>query len=194
MLNRLVVELPKISHYDEADSKNKWSFFFSKNGIINKSIIESMGKNMTDLFKRIELLSQDEIMQARYIREQDEIDVKYTNQKYYEDLIEEAKQKTKIARAEGIVTGRAQGIVAGRAEGIVVGRAEGIVAGRAKGIVAGRAKGIAARRAEGIEAGRMECLTESRVSFAKTLLKNNEPMDKITLYTGLTIEEINKLK
>ena len=174
LLNRLVIELPKISHYDESDSKNKWSFFFSKNGIINKSIIESMGKNMTDLFKRIELLSQDEIMQARYIREQDEIDVKYTNQKYYEDMLEEERQKTKIAHNEGVVAGRAEGIVTGRAEGIVTGRVEGIEVGRAEGIETGRA--------------------ESRIAFAKTLLNNNEPMDKIILYTGLTIDEINELK
>ena len=117
-----------------------------------------MGKNMTDLFKRIELLSQDEIMQARYIREQDEIDVKYTNQKYYEDMLEKEKQKTKIAHNEGVVAGRVEGIEVGRAEGIEVGRAE------------------------------------SRITFAKTLLSNNEPMDKIILYTGLTVDEINELK
>ena len=65
-------------------------------------------------------------------------------------MLEEERQKTKIAHNEGIVAGRAEGIEAGRAE--------------------------------------------SRIAFAKTLLNNNEPMDKIILYTGLTIEEINKLK
>ena len=54
--------------------------------------------------------------------------------------------------------------------------------GREKGLAEGREKGLAEGRAE------------SRAETAKMMLEDGEPISKIMRYTGLTEEEIEKLR
>lgn len=54
--------------------------------------------------------------------------------------------------------------------------------GRREGLEEGRAKGLAEGRAEG------------RAETAKMMLEDGEPISKIMRYTGLTEEEIEKLR
>lgn len=64
----------------------------------------------------------------------------------------------------------------------LLGRREGLEEGRAEGLEEGRAKGLAEGRAEG------------RAETAKMMLEDGEPISKIMRYTGLTEEEIEKLR
>lgn len=57
----------------------------------------------------------------------------------------------------------------------------------------GLAEGLAEGRAEGLVEGRTEGLIEGRIEIAKAMLLANETIEKIELYTGLSIEEINKI-
>ena len=58
---------------------------------------------------------------------------------------------------------------------------DGFVEGEAKGFVKGEAKG----KVEGKE--------EAKIEFAKSMKSDGEPTEKITRYTGLTKEQIEKL-
>ncbi len=58
---------------------------------------------------------------------------------------------------------------------------EGIEKGKAEGIAEGEARGKAEGKAEG------------RVEIARTMLQNNEPLEKIMTYTGLSETEVKNL-
>lgn len=64
----------------------------------------------------------------------------------------------------------------------LLGRREGLE----EGLAEGREKGLAEGRAEG--------RAESRAETAKMMLEDGEPISKIMRYTGLTEEEIEKLR
>ena len=58
----------------------------------------------------------------------------------------------------------------------------------------GRREGLEEGRAEGREKGLAEGRAESRAETAKMMLEDGEPISKIMRYTGLTEEEIEKLR
>ena len=43
------------------------------------------------------------------------------------------------------------------------------------------------------EEGKIEGKTEGKIEIARDMKKSGEPIDKISKYTGLTLEEIEKL-
>ena len=47
---------------------------------------------------------------------------------------------------------------------------------------------------QGIEKGKVEGINQSKIEIAKKMLEENEPIDKIMLYTGLSVEQVNKLQ
>lgn len=61
--------------------------------------------------------------------------------------------------------------------------------GRKEGINLGRKEG----EKIGIEKGKSEGKDERNIIIARSMKQNNEPIDKIVLYTGLTKEQIDKL-
>lgn len=61
--------------------------------------------------------------------------------------------------------------------------------GRTEGLAEGHAKGLAEGRAEGIKAGRKDGLRET----ALAMLRDNLPIEKIVLYSGLSEKEIREL-
>ena len=67
---------------------------------------------------------------------------------------------------------------------------KGIEDGEAKGIEIGEARGIEIGEARGIEIGKHN----TSLNFAKTMLKNNYSIDNIMEITGLSREEIEKLR
>lgn len=77
-------------------------------------------------------------------------------------------------------------LAAGEAKGREEGMRQGIAEGMAQGMAQGMAKGEAKGRAEGREEGKRE--------VAKGLLSNNIEEEVISRVTGLSIEEIRKLK
>ena len=61
-------------------------------------------------------------------------------------------------------------------------REEGLAKGRAEGLEKGMAKGMAKGRAEGI------------IAVARNMLRRNRPIDEIAEDTGLSFDEIKKIK
>lgn len=70
------------------------------------------------------------------------------------------------------------------------GRSEGL----AKGLTKGLAKGLAKGRAEGHAEGFSEGQTSEKINIAKKSLSKGIDIDTISQITGLSLEEINKLK
>ena len=73
-------------------------------------------------------------------------------------------------------------------------RDEGYQDGLTEGIIKGEAKGRAEGRIEGRAEGRAEGRVEEKKEIALNLLAYNTPIDIIAKSTGLSIEEIKKLK
>jgi predicted transposase/invertase (TIGR01784 family) len=71
----------------------------------------------------------------------------------------------------------------------MAGKAEGIAEGTAKGIVEGTAKG----KVEGIAEGTMKGIAEAKAEAARNMKADNIPLEKISQYTGLSPEEMEKL-
>jgi predicted transposase YdaD len=96
----------------------------------------------------------------------------------------------------GIVEGKQIGIVEGKQIGIVEGKQIGIVEGKQIGIVEGKQIGIVEGKQIGIVEGKQIGITEGEkkkaLEMAGMMKKNNEPVDKIIQYTGLSKEEIDK--
>lgn len=80
--------------------------------------------------------------------------------------------------ADAIITGREQGFEQGHAEGLAKGHADGL------------AKGLAEGHAEGLVEGSLVKAHE----IAKSMLIDGLPISKIMSYSGLSEEEIKKLK
>ena len=75
-------------------------------------------------------------------------------------------------------------------EGLAEGKAEGLAEGEAKGIERGIEQGIK----QGIERGIEQGMERGIEKIAINMLKDNEPLDKISKLTGLSQEDIVKLK
>ena len=63
----------------------------------------------------------------------------------------------------------------------------------AKSRAEGKAEGIAEGKAEGIAEGKAEGIAEGKAEVAKNMLADNEPIEKIIRYSGLSREEIESL-
>jgi flagellar biosynthesis/type III secretory pathway protein FliH len=90
------------------------------------------------------------------------------------------------AKREGIEEGIVKGRVEGIEEGIVKGRVEGIE----EGIVKGRVEGIV----EGVVKGRVEGIEEGIVKVAKSLLSAGIEPERVTEYSGLSLDDVLKLQ
>ena len=60
-------------------------------------------------------------------------------------------------------------------------------------ILEGIEKGKAEGKAEGIVEGEARGKAEGRFEIARTMLQNNEPLEKIITYTGLSETEVKNL-
>ena len=66
--------------------------------------------------------------------------------------------------------------------------------GREEGLKEGLDKGLKEGKEEGLKEGREEGLKEKSIEIAKNMLKDNVDINIISKYSGLSVEEINKLK
>ena len=87
-------------------------------------------------------------------------------------------------------TGHEEGLAEGRAEG----RAQGLTEGRAQGLTEGRAEGRAQGLTEGRAEGRAEGEKAKAIEMAKAMLNDKANVELIVKYTGLTLDEVLKLK
>ena len=74
------------------------------------------------------------------------------------------------------------------------GMEKGLAEGRAKGLAEGREKGLAEGRAKGLAEGREKGLAEGKKEIAKTMLDGGMEIRQISLFTGLSEEEIEALR
>ena len=65
---------------------------------------------------------------------------------------------------------------------------------KAEGKEEGLKEGIKEGVKKGISKGKKEGIAQAKKEMAKSLLKENSPIDFISRVTGLTIKEINKIK
>ena len=72
-------------------------------------------------------------------------------------------------------------------------REEALKIGKKEGIKEGKKIGKQIGLEQGIKKGKQEGLKEGKIEMAKVMKKNKEPIDKISKYTGLSKEEIEKL-
>ena len=86
------------------------------------------------------------------------------------------------AKETGLEEGLAKGCVIGRAEGLE----EGLVKGREEGRVEGREEGLSKGREEGRE--------DAKQQIAINLLQLGTPCEIVAKATGLSVEEVTKLK
>ena len=68
-------------------------------------------------------------------------------------------------------------------------QAEGRAEGRAEGLAEGRAEG----HAEGLKDGLKEGISQNQKDVAREMLNDNVPVEKISRYTGLSIENIQEI-
>ena len=85
---------------------------------------------------------------------------------------------------------REDGIQEGIQQGLQAGRQEGLQAGMQKGLQAGMQKGLQAGRQEGLQAG----IQTGMRQVALNMLKNRLDIPLISKVTGLSEDQINKLK
>ena len=98
---------------------------------------------------------------------------KKDNNWFIQNSIWIAKRDEYTSRENARNEGRAQGLEEGRAEG----RAQGLEEGRTQGLEEGRAKGQQQKALEN----------------ARTMIADKLPLDKVALYSGLSLEEVKTL-
>ena len=62
-----------------------------------------------------------------------------------------------------------------------------------EGFEDGRAAGLEQGRSEGIAQGEASGRAEREIEMARAMKADNEPLEKIAKYTGLSIEDIDRL-
>ena len=95
------------------------------------------------------------------------------SKKYVLSFLEEERIKNEAQRI-GEEIGRKAGLKEGKKEGKREGKKEGLKEGEKKGVEKG--------------------IKEGKIEMAKKMREEGEPVEKITKYTGLSIEEIERLK
>ncbi len=79
-------------------------------------------------------------------------------------------------------------------KGHMSGKQEGLIEGEKRGIIKGRQEGRIEGRQEGRIEGRQEGRIEEKSSVAKKLLLKGMEIDIIQEITGLSTEEVNRIK
>ena len=148
-------------------------------------------KNMSNLLKRPERL-RDRIFTklfdvAELAQLDDEDRIKYIKAMNTErDTYNQIEYARETGHEEGKAEGLKEGLEAGRKEG----KEEGIKEGREKG----RKEGKEAGRKEGLKEGREEGSKDERSKIAINLIRLGASCEIITQATGLSAEEVSKLK
>ena len=148
-------------------------------------------KNMSNLLERPERL-RDRIFTklfdvAELAQLDDEDRINYIKAMNTErDTYNQIEYARETGHEEGKAEGLKEGLEAGRKEG----KEEGIKEGREKG----RKEGKEAGRKEGLKEGREEGRGEERLKIAMNLIRVGASCEIITQATGLSAEEVSKLK
>ena len=124
-----------------------------------------------DMAKAVGLFDNVSVRDLEWLR-------KRTEEREHWDRISMQAEARKKARREGHAEGKAEGHAEGKAEGHAEGKAEGHAQGKAEGHAQGKAEGM----------------EKERQVVALNMLKEQVDMRFICKVTGMSEEEINKLK
>ena len=101
---------------------------------------------------------------------------------FFSDYLEECKE---AAERAGMKKGLEKGLAEGREKGLAEGHEKGLAEGLEKGIAEGIEKGIAEGREKGVY--------EKSIESARNMLNDNLPEEKVSQYSGLSLDEVRKL-
>ena len=107
----------------------------------------------------------------------------------YKRFTSDDKMMRAYAARDAFLLGQKMMLSRERKEGKLEGIKEGIEKGMQKGIKEGIEKG----KLEGIKEGIEKGIKEGKISMAKTMKEDGADINLISKYTGLSIEEIEKL-
>ena len=170
-LEIIIVEIPKAKRLYKENEKNKicqWMLFFDNPNKEEMKEIMEKNEKIKEAVEELTGMSKDE--ELRILAE---LRIKGRRDEY---------ARRQYAIKQGLQEGRERGLEEGRKEGIK----EGIKEGRKEGIK----EGIKEGREQGLEQGSKKREAE----IVKSMLKENISIDLIAKLTGLTKEEIEKLK
>ena len=205
-LKIIVVELSKF-HKGELgelfDLRDLWCYILKGSGKISErecELLSGKGAEMKEAMDHLKDLSQDEELRReeeareKFIRDRRaEIDFGF-DEGFHKGKKEGINLGISRGRKEGISLGRKEGIDEGISLGRKEGIDEGISLGRKEGMDKGRKEGMDKGRKEGMDKGRKEGIDEGRHELIMSMIKNQMPDELISKVTGLSIEEINKIK
>ena len=165
-LHFIYIELPRFNKMLEnlSDESDKWTYLFNNLSKMNE-IPEEFDENpFQDLFTTAKIANFTAEEIHRYTEEQK---MSYDYQNCLNYAVETAVEAAvKTATEKALAEGLEKGIAKGLSEGAAKGKAEGLVEGEAK----------------------------RSLEIAKSMLEDNAPVELICKYTGLSKEEVIKLK
>ena len=151
----------------ELDGKGLWCYLLTRSVELTEEEIEviaSRSKMMKQAVDQLEEVSRDEALQ----------------------ILADAREKARMDKIAELDYSREEGLAKGMEKGRLEGRQEGLAQGMEKGLAEGMEKGM--------EKGRQEGRTERDKEVILNMLKEKTDINFISKVTGLSIEEIKKLK
>ena len=181
MTDKLEFVFVEVEKFDKGEDEletdlDKWLYLLKNMSNLLKRPERLRDRIFTKLFDVAELAQLDDEDRINYIKAMN------TERDTY-NQIEYARE---TGREEGKAEGLKEGLDAGRKEG----KEEGIKEGREKG----RKEGKEAGRKEGLKEGREEGSKDERSKIAINLIRLGASCEIITQATGLSAEEVSKLK
>jgi predicted transposase/invertase (TIGR01784 family) len=164
-LTFIYLEMPKFSKsIDELNSKfEKWLYVLRNLNRLQERPEKLQERVFEKLFHIAEIAKFNQLEWMSY---EDSL-------KYYRDL----KNSFDTAREEGKLQGIKEGLKVGKEEGLK----EGLKVGKEEGLK------------EGLKVGKEEGIKEAKLEMAKMMLNSGESIEKVAIYTGLTIEQLQKI-
>ena len=148
-------------------------------------------KNMSNLLERPERLRDRIFTKLFDVAELAQLDVKdRTNYIKSMNTERDTYNQIEYARESGREEGREEGHKVGKEEGLKEGREEGRKEGKEEGLKEGHKEG----KEEGIKKGREEGSKDERSKIAINLIRLGASCEIITQATGLSAEEVSRLK
>lgn len=78
--------------------------------------------------------------------------------------------------------------------GFLEGKKEGVFEGRKQGLQEGRKEGLQEGKEEGLREGHKKGISDSLLQLAKEMLADHIPLETISKYSKLSVDEIKKLQ
>ena len=181
MTDKLEFVFVEVEKFDKSEDEletdlDKWLYLLKNMSNLLKRPERLRNRIFTKLFDVAELAQLDDEDRIKYIKSMN------TERDTYNQI--------EYARESGREEGREEGHKVGKEEGLKEGREEGHKEGKEEGLKEGRKEG----KEEGIKEGREEGSKDERSKIAINLIRLGASCEIIAQATGLSKEEISRLK